>query len=242
MILFVSDVHGRFDVINTQIDHAERRLGRAVDLVMLPGDLGLFEPHLGDFFRKRGQRFARPFYFIEGNHEDFDDFDRLVVRYADVMTYLPRASLHTFAGQRLLAMGGVAYMDALNTPRGSLLREVDIARCLAHAEGSIDVLVTHDCPMGIGVTNSPVFAHLGPPGFAGSREILERLRPPIWVFGHHHRWFEAAAGGTRFYGLPQGWHGYGVLHDDGRFEFVENHVPRDLSRWDRFKARWLGLP
>jgi len=240
VILFISDVHGRFELINAQTAHAELWLERPVDAVVLAGDLGLFEPHLSSFFRKQRQRFLRPFYFIEGNHEDFDALDVLVRRYADVMTHLPRGTLWEIAGHKVLALGGVSYMDALNTPRASLLNPADIARCLEHPPGAAEVLVTHDCPCGIGMANSPTYGHLGPPGFAGSRELLAHLRPPTWVFGHFHRRFEACVADTRFFGLPMGWHGYALLHDDGRFEYVDHSIPAPPGWWERIKQRWLG--
>lgn len=233
MILFISDVQGRFDVVNAQIDHAEQRVGRAVDAVLVPGDVGLYEPHLSRFFRKRGQRFHRPLFYVEGNHEDFDAFDVYVRRYADVMTHLPRATIHAIGGRKVLGLGGVSYMDASNTPRESLVQPCDIERCLCHPPGSADVVMTHDCPSGIGVTSSPTFRHLGPPGFPGSQQMLEHLRPAIWVFGHHHRWFETSINGTRFYGLTEAWRGYGVLHDDGEFEYVRHEIPTSVGWWKR---------
>ncbi len=240
MILFISDLQGRFEVVNAQIDHAEQRSGRCVEAVLLSGDLGLFEPQLSRFFHKRGERFRRPFFFIEGNHEEFGSLDAHVRRYADVMTHLPRATIRTIAGRRLLALGGASYMDSHNTPEPSLVRPEDIERCLRHPPSAADIVLTHDCPSGIGVSSSPLFRHLGPPGFAGSRQLLSHFRPSIWVFGHHHRWFEKTMDGTRFYGLPEAWRGYALLHNDDCFECVANEISPPSGWWERLWRRPPG--
>lgn len=238
MILFLSDLQGQFEVVNAQIDHAEQRTGRAVDAVMLPGDLGLCEPQLSRFFRKRRHRFHRPFYYIEGNHEDFEVFDKNVERYSDVMTHLPRGTAKVIHGRKILALGGAAYMDACNTPEPSLVRPRDIERCLQHPSEAVDVVVTHDCPAGIGVGGSPMFRHLGPPGFPGSRELLAHFRPLVWIFGHHHRWFETTIDGTRFYGLPEAWRGYALLHEDHRVECVEHHLPQPVGILEKLRRQF----
>jgi len=238
LILFLSDLQGRFEVVNAQIDHAESHAGRTVDAVVLPGDLGLTEPLLSRFFRRRGERFRRPFFYIEGNHEDFDAFDVNVERYADVMTHLPRGTAHTIAGRKFLALGGASYMDSFTTPERSLLKERDIHRCLRHPPDAVDIVLTHDCPSGIGMSGSPVFSHLPPPGFRGSPELLSHFHPHLWFFGHHHRWFQTALNGTRFFGLPEAWCGYALLHEDDRVDCIEHHILPPPTNWQRV-LRWL---
>jgi Icc-related predicted phosphoesterase len=239
MILFLSDVHCRYDVVDRQVAHAEQEIGEAVSDVLVLGDFGLFEPFLKRFFRRQGQRFLRPTHFIEGNHEDFDHFERLVERYRDVIEYLPRGTVHTLAGTPMLALGGVRYMDAHTTPRRAEIREADIERCLAHPCGSIDIVISHDCPAGIGVPNESGFEHYGPTGFVGAERILEHLRPRLWVFGHHHRWFDRTIEGTRCFGLPQSWLGCAVLKADGELLAIDHALtesPRSfLAPW-----RWFG--
>ena len=242
MILVLGDVHSRFDIVNTQVVHAEARLGAPVDAVVVLGDLGLFEPFLSRFFRKRRMRFARPLYFVDGNHEDYRTLPRLVELYSDVMTHLPRGSIREIAGISCMAIGGASYMDALATPLGSVISPADIERCLAHPPGSAIAVFSHDCPAGLGVPSTPGFEHFGPPGFEGGESIRAHLRPRVWLFGHHHRWFERAVDGTRFHGLVESWLGYGLLAPDGTFETVRNQVavPRESSLLGRIASR-LGF-
>jgi len=237
-IMLLSDIHAHYHVVNAQIAHAEAALGQPIARVIVLGDFGLFAPNLHDHFRRDGKRFTRPVSFIEGNHEDFRDLDRLVRDYADVATYLPRASRHDLGDLRCLCIGGARYMDSWSTPPGCEISEQDVAACLANEPGSIDLVVSHDCPTGIGVVNSADLEHLGPPGVEGLARVAAHLKPRWWFFGHHHRWHESEREGTRFIGLPQSWEGYVLLDDDREPERIEHVVelPRRPGWW-----RWIGL-
>lgn len=243
MILFLSDLHCRFHLVNLQSEHARQHLGRPVDAVVILGDIGLYEPFLARHFRRKRQRFHRPVYFIEGNHEDFQALPKLIQRYGDVWTYLPRGSIHAIDGWRCLALGGAAYMDAHTTPPGATIRPEDIERCLDHPRQAVDLVLTHDCPAGLGLANAPGLEHYGPTGFAGGERIQRRFEPKLWLFGHHHRWVQTTFNGTGFCGLPQAWQGYGLLASDGSFQFVPNSVPLSASTWSRIGqglSSWIG--
>jgi hypothetical protein len=234
-ILLVSDVHAHFHVVEAQIVHALDELQCSVSDVLILGDFGAFGPDLHAYFRRAGNRFQRPVSFIEGNHEDFAALATLVKDYADVVTYLPRASLHRFGIWNTLCLGGARYMDAWSTPRGCEIRDVDIAACLAHPPGSVDLVLTHDCPSGIGIGNTAGLEHYGPPGVDALAEVAASLQPRLWFFGHHHRWHLQLQGPTRFYGLPESWFGYALLFDDGQVLCVDHEVPLTRRpRWYRF--------
>lgn len=237
-LLLLSDVHARYDVIDAQVAHAEAHLGAPVGQVLVLGDFGLFGDHLQRHFRQQGRRFARPVAFIEGNHEDFRAFDQLVHGFADVVTHLPRGSVFRTGNRRCLCLGGARYMDAWSTPPGCEVKEQDIEAALQLAPGSVDLVISHDCPTGIGVPSADGFNHLGPPGVAGFAAIAAHLAPRLWVFGHHHRWHQCEADGTRFIGLPQSWEGYVLLDGLGAVTCVEHELARPVpARW----RRWIGL-
>ncbi len=231
MLMLISDVHGQFEVVNKQIEHAEKVLKKTVSEVIILGDVGIFEPGLADFFIKEGQRFPRPVSFIEGNHEDFNQFGSLVARYSEYLTHLPKASIQKKLGYSFLCLGGSAYMDSLNTPMLSEIRSHEIERCLGFDRTSVDILLTHDCPTGIGVPNTEGLEHYGPPGFPGSDKLLAHFSPRLWIFGHHHKWFQKEIGSSRFFGLSLSWEGYGLLGDDFRFEIVLNRVEQGKTSW-----------
>ena len=240
MILLLSDVHCLYGIVNKQIAHAETTTGRPVDAVVILGDVGLFEPQLGHFFRRDGERFLRPTYFIEGNHEDHDHLTALATAYRHLLVYLPRGSVHTIDGCRFLCLGGTGYMDAHTTPRAAVITPKDIEGCLTLAQDAIDVIISHDCPQGIGIPNSPGFEHYGPPGFEGSAALLKHFSPRLWVFGHHHKWYDHSGGGSRFVGLAQSWKGYGLLDRDGTLQVVRHRVFLDTPFWTRLWRRWLS--
>ncbi|HMP76504.1 MAG TPA: metallophosphoesterase [Kiritimatiellia bacterium] len=202
MILLVSDLHGRFDVVNKLIAQAVGD-GADVSAVIILGDVGLFEPGLNRHFRKSGARFARPLYFIEGNHEDFTQFDTLVRRYADVMTHLPRGTIHTIANKRFLALGGTAYMDANTTPMGSVIEPRHIDACLRHPAGAVEIVLSHDAPAGLPIPIEPRFRRSDAPGFPGGASLARHFHPRYWFFGHHHCRFTFERDGTRYHGLPE---------------------------------------
>jgi hypothetical protein len=110
------------------------------------------------------------------------------------------------------------------TPERAVVKPRDIERCLRHPPHAVDVVLSHDCPRGIGVANTPGFDHYGLPGFEGGDRIARHFRPVYWLFGHHHRCIEVDKDGTRYLGLPQSWMGYAVLTGDGQVELVENSV------------------
>lgn len=236
--LLISDVHTKYEVIERQIEHATELDGVAPQQVLVLGDFGFFGDELHDWFRRKGHRFSAPVACIEGNHEDHGALPDLAERYADCFTYLSRASIRPIGRLRGLCLGGARYMDAWSTPRGCEITAADLEACLGHASDDVDVILTHDCPAGIGVPNTRGLEHYGPPGVPGLDRLAEHFRPTLWFFGHHHRWFELERAGTRYCGLAQSWMGYVLLSPEGKIRRIDNEIPiAPRSRW----RRWLGL-
>lgn len=242
MILFITDLHCRYEVVNRQIEDAEARFGQAVTQAVVLGDFGVMEPFMRRFLGKGRPGFLRPLSFIEGNHEDFTNFDKLVRRYENRLTYLPRGSCETIKGWSLLAIGGAAYMDAHTTPERCVIKPRDIEQCLSHPADSVDIVISHDCPRELGIGNAPGFEHYGETGFEGGDRIVQHLGPRYWLFGHHHRVFQKQVGETYYVGLPQSWAGYAVLLGNSQLELVENRVPKDLppSRFKQLLHKLVG--
>ena len=237
LVMLISDIHTKYAVINPQIRHAEEACGHPVSQVLVLGDFGFFGDELHEYFRRGNNRFLRPVACIEGNHEDHGALHNLVARYADVVTYLPRGSVHNLGPWRGVCLGGARYMDAGSTPRGCEITAADVEACLAHAPDEVDLVLSHDCPTGIGVPNTPGLEHYGPPGEPQLTRLAAHFRPRWWFFGHHHRWFDHERDGTRYMGLPQSWVGYVLLHADGEVETVRQEVPLESRPWWR---RWFG--
>lgn len=237
-VLLISDIHTRYEVINAQIRHAEGEMGHPVFQVLVLGDFGFFGDRLHEFFRRRGHRFLAPVSCIEGNHEDHGALPDLARRYADVFTYLPRGTVQAVGPWRGLCLGGARYMDAWSTPRGCEISETDVSACLAHDPADVDLLLTHDCPVDIGVPNTPGLEYYGAPGVPGLAALADRFRPRWWFFGHHHRWFDQTFQGTRYLGLPESWRGYVLLSETGEVRLMRHEVPiKSPPPW----KRWFGL-
>ncbi len=224
MILIVTDTHCYFDIINKQIEYAEESLGIPVSSIIHLGDFGIYKSHLYDFFIKRGKRFLRPLYFIDGNHEDFNSFENLVWKYKDFFSYLPRASVNTIEGYRFLSLGGTAYMDSAATQRGAIITDKQIDECLSIPGDDVDIILTHDCPSGIGVPNTPGLGYYGETGFKRSSELADHFKSKLWLFGHHHKWFTYRDTYTTYHGLSGIWKGFGLLDGNYQFRIVEHKI------------------
>ncbi|MDD3147495.1 MAG: metallophosphoesterase [Candidatus Riflebacteria bacterium] len=224
MILIIGDVHGQFQVLNEQIQFAESFCECTIDAVIVLGDMGIYEHSLSRYFVTVSQCFKRPVYFLDGNHEEFSRFESLVESYKDFMTHLPRGQVTRICDINFLSLGGACYMDALNSPPGSEIRDQDIDLCLANRPEDVDLIISHDCPSGIGVPGTPGFEFYGKPGFARSQELVARFKPRKWFFGHHHRWFNARIENTEFLGLPESWKGFGLLDAAMNYRKVEHQV------------------
>ena len=239
MILIVTDTHCYYDAVNKHIEYAENVLGLPIACVIHLGDFGLYASHLRAYFRKHHKRFLKPLYLIEGNHEDFYKIQKLVKEYEDCFTYLPRASLHTIDGHRFLALGGTGYMDPLVTGYGTLITNPQIDRCLSFPPEATDIIITHDCPTGIGVPNSPGVHYYRNPGFPRSEELTQHFNPRLWLFGHHHRWHDYVDGQTRYHGICIAWRGFAIL--DANFNLIKvNHEVR-LGRSSFFERILASL-
>lgn len=225
MILFISDTHCYYDNINRQIEYAEAGLGVPVSCVIHLGDFGIYRSQLHAFFTRQKKRFLKPVFFIEGNHEDFDALPWLAKKYAHCFTHLPRASVHAIGGYRFLALGGTGYMDAIITQKGSIITSQHINKCLGIPADAVDIMLTHDCPAGIGVPNTPGLEHYGPTGFPRSGELAHHFKPKLWIFGHHHKWFEHADRHTRYVGLASSWKGFGLLDHNYQLTLVRHTIP-----------------
>ncbi|MCP4571152.1 MAG: hypothetical protein GY838_02245 [bacterium] len=230
-ILIISDVHTRYEVIDAQVRHAEESLGRPIDQVFVTGDFGFFRDTMREHFERGGRSFLRPVACIEGNHEDHAELPDLASRYSDVVTFVPRGAIHRLGGWRGLCLGGARYMDAAITPRGCEITDHDLQACLAHDSAEVDLVLTHDCPAGIGVPSTPGLEHYGTPGVPELERLAERYRPRWWFFGHHHQWFDREAEGTRYLGLPESWTGYALLDEAGEVSLVDHEVKVTERPW-----------
>ena len=133
-----------------------------------------------------------PVLWVRGNHEDFDHLAQFEVPTAvdpwGRLCFVPDGTTATVAGLRVGAMGG---MPRPGVPRGrrqrarAALREttpperpdwiVPRQAATAYPDGGLDILLSHAGPAGLTRGGSRFLS-----------DMVERVRPRVHLFGHHH--------------------------------------------------------
>jgi predicted phosphodiesterase len=137
--------------------------------------------------------------------------------------FQPRASILQLGGATVGFLGGALHVDRPQYKHwfrdvASFIMPQERARAgqLFNQE-RLSLLITHSCPadIGVGLLANPEFAttiamHVlsagfdpGPAHDCGETELTRlwqqlRHRPPVWVFGHFHRFHDRTVASTRF--------------------------------------------
>lgn len=207
-IALVGDTHDALDEMYHIIAEHEAVVGAPVAAVLQVGDLSAFpDPHniatrrglspgqqLQFVSYHDGSKVApRPTYFVRGNHEDqaflakrrgrpVDKAGRIVqLREGRVVTVGTKARGEV----RVAGIGGIE--PARVSPEkyaehagGRYISKEETAQMLRLPRGSVDILLTHDAPLGLGLRNNP---DTGSPAVA---RVSRHLRPRLHVWGHYH--------------------------------------------------------
>lgn len=185
------------------------------DYILCTGDLELY------------QGFSVPFYFIHGNHEDFDQLEKID---SGKTSY---RNLHHIRSGEVIQLGDLKVSglsgnyspqrfewsrDRLQQDRRRHFVKSEVKKCLPLKD--IHLFLSHEAPSGIGVTARGEEA-----GVSYVREIIEKLRPGYSFFGHFHRYHPAQIANTLVYGLPRPEDGYGVLETEVGQDFTFQFIP-----------------
>ncbi|WP_117208359.1 metallophosphoesterase family protein [Allorhizocola rhizosphaerae] len=218
-IAFVGDVHGCVLHALGALLAWQDNCGQRLDAVIQVGDMGAFpslermdqpsrrfaaeNPAQHDLFRmlaptgelesaiRRAMTLLPPVLFVSGNHEDFEWLAGLHGG-AGVVPIDPGGAFHHVACGQVITVAGqrVAFLGRIEKPGKMDLDAAAYARLMDVEPGSVDVLVTHDGPYGMGRD------WLGEPvGSPKLSRLIARLRPRLHVSGHYHH-----ANGPRHYG------------------------------------------
>lgn len=140
--------------------------------------------HLDSTLRETRQKLSRPIHFIRGNHEDQAWLAELHVRQAtsvspvdrfDLFTHVKDGVILDFEATRIAFLGGIESIDANE--------QIDLEAYRTLMEmpaGVVDLLVTHDAPLGIGAYRGQA---QGSPMISA---LIETLQPRYHVGGHYH--------------------------------------------------------
>ena len=224
LLCAAGDIHGAIGRLYDDVLAFENALGRRFEWVLHVGDFGVWpDPDrvdkatrkhegAGDFPSWFAERRAVPrkTIFIKGNHEDFvwlDSRDREEI--LPGLFYLRNGrAMDLGKGRDVVRVGGI----------GGCFGPSDYERRSKHLQGyakrhytrdeidelgrrsGIDVLLAHDAPAGVKFDR-----HRRGAGYvseaAGLDVVLDRVRPRVCFFGHHHTRLDAEVAGVRCVGL-----------------------------------------
>lgn len=206
LIGLLGDAHGKFDVI---FDIIERNPN--VKRWFQVGDLG---EELDNY-----PSFPSNFQFIQGNHENWDYISQ--IKETQNPLFLPNGSLNWYQSADLTYFVGVLggnyspkhYLSATESLSGRKRRffteeEYDsliIQFFTLDSSSCVDILLTHEAP-------SPFkksFADIGIPLIT---KLIQKIKPGIHFFGHHHSFKISDIDGVVSVGLDRVTRSY-VLYD-----------------------------
>lgn len=168
-----------------------------------------------------------PTYFVGGNNEDQDVLAALrhgrlqsgAVRNA----HLLHSTVAEVAGRRVAGLTGNYAPSRFHSDRADLegeRRRHFVADEVAQARElrDVDVLLTHEAPNGVPVTEDYDV------GTGHVDRVLDALDPELCLLGHHHEHVEGAYGDTRVVSLAPVWESYYEL-DPASLELTRHETP-----------------
>lgn len=204
-VLFTGDTHGDSAWWRRHIFETARR--HRCDLIFQVGDFGLWPGSEGARFLHSVDEGAEetgiPVWWIDGNHEDFDQLEALPVgdgvrEITPHITHIPRGHRWEWSGRRFLACGGATSIDVADRLPGrswwpqEAITATDVATCIAG--GLADVMVTHHGPLDVDIQRlGPAPEELPAPIQDAAdenrrllQEIVDVARPRLLIHGHWH--------------------------------------------------------
>lgn len=197
-ILVAGDTHGDVGHVEHLIHCAK---ANGCDTIVQVGDFGYW-PHMDKFDQHVNKRAARAdvqFYWLDGNHENFDALEKIVDMDAaepqqmhSNLWYLARGCTWTWDGCTFMALGGAYSIDKPGRIEGrswwsqELITREQAERSMDR--GPIDVLLTHDAPL----DTVPIISEIKDdyPLSKGNRKaisaVVEAVKPKLLIHGHYH--------------------------------------------------------
>jgi len=199
MIGIIGDVHGHYEELFKTIEKHP-----TIKAWIQVGDLGGEEYSYPDF--------PVPFYFISGNHESWDDIEKIDKGQG------PKNLIHIKNGEaveisdlKILGFGGnySPSYSGKNQPLVGLRRRhntsAEVMRASLHKD--VDIFITHEPPV-------PYMLRGNDCGVQQVNNILIQVKPKICFFGHHHYYSESEREGINCVGLEYAWKSFITLDPD----------------------------
>ena len=245
-ILIVGDVHGDFSALLALLRREQP------DLVLQVGDFGIWPTAL-DSLQKFWPMDLAPIYFCEGNHEYYPAIQeqwarfglkRDAIPFAGQIFWMPRGSTLALPDGRVVCfLGGAHSVDHPLRQKGRNWFEDEILgpEVLDHLPERADIVISHTAPRSLGIAAElskgrsvedwrKVGWDVTPdPSEDILDEVLHRLRPSLWYFGHFHRPYLYHSKGCQLIGLS-------ALDDEGSWTWLPQSA-EDLRREFEHKRR-----
>ncbi len=171
-ILVVSDLHGDLGSVHRAYE------SRRPDLILSCGDWGdpdqIAEPVLAALLERVS------IYTTFGNHDPLEMLSRLQNQDGSAVL-LGQGSVQEFGGLRLAAIGGI-WAKSHAKPHYLTDADVSLAAATIARSGSIDILLTHACPVGL-ADFTPTGRHGGQRCFL---DAFKTISPRLHLCGHLH--------------------------------------------------------
>lgn len=214
-VMLAGDWHGSGQWAQKVIHHARKS---GADAIVHVGDFGWWVDCVDThkflrFTQKNLEECGINLYWVDGNHEDHDRIQEWLEatdgqpwsdkRYPRI-THMPRGYRWEWWGKTWLALGGAHSVDRLHRIpgrswwEGEHLSDADIARAIDG--GTVDIMVSHDCPSGVDIPGihadekldaSKSFWPASEIAAANIhrnrvRRVVDVVRPKMIVHGHYH--------------------------------------------------------
>jgi Icc-related predicted phosphoesterase len=153
---------------------------------------------------KQISRFSVPVNSILGNHDNFVNLQSPIYNSMN-FSYLKNGTIFKVGSLTIGILGGVFSPKNFQTPisaqlatRKKYFLEEEIMNLIKAASGQqIDILVTHQAPLGV----LPKLPSNVDEGNGHLTTLLETLKPKYLIHGHHHRDYRSEYNGTKIIGL-----------------------------------------
>jgi predicted phosphodiesterase len=148
------------------------------------------------------------FYWLDGNHENFDRLDIDGGSLQPDWKYMSRGSVLEIEQYRLLFCGGATSADKeARHPHISWWPQEDITygqirKTFETVDGPIDAIFSHDHPASIPYCYERYNSIVGHGNRSLLNELREHYQPRFWFFGHHHLGAKGEQGGMEWTCCP----------------------------------------
>lgn len=173
--LTFADLHGDFSFLKKLIKRAKEK---DIEFVLIAGDFTAFERSMRAILKKLDS-IGKPIYIIPGNHEEGDDYKKVIKDYSNCHNVHKKAiEVDDYV---ILSYGGNGF-SATDSEFRAIGR-----KWYGKYKGKKIILMTHGPPYGTKLDLMDK-NHVGNKDY---RKFIERIKPKLVISGHIHETFGA---------------------------------------------------